>query len=260
MNKSYRHQLQRAKNRNTSHKEEIIMHFKNSSKYKKYDELFLGANFEKLLECRLNNAAREAIENKYQSDQSKILKPAIVKRYKDINLPATTCAYCGTTQDVKNLQLDHVLPKVTFKDLAIYKRNLVLSCSSCNGSWAQNYVNNDGKVKYHRFLHEITRVVEYKMDILEGEVIIKYVDLKIETEDNVDVDRLKSMTRKTDLSLTNMSDYILAIQEDYDSNGLEGVAMWLSEKERDLRRPSTNEHVKVVINAVKKYLDDVVNL
>lgn len=240
---------------NYENKDEIISHFDTAEKYEKYDELFLDENFNELLSGNLSTESQKAIVGKYKSDQHDILKPAVIQRYRDLKENPTICAYCGKTLDTNILQLDHVLPKETFKDLAIYKRNLVLSCGPCNGSLNDNYVNSSNQVKYHKFLHTIERTPIYKMEIIDEGVNINYVDLEIITDDNVDVEKLRGLTCVTDLSLTRLGEIIDEIQEYYDENGNGGLLQWYNDNERKLRLRSTNEHMKGLITAVATYLN-----
>lgn len=253
--RSKEHQIERAQNMNYENKEEIISHFETAEKYEKYDELFLTENFSELLNGNLSDESKEAIVGKYNSDQKKTLKPAVIQRYRDQDENPTICAYCGKTLDTNVLQLDHVLPKETFKDLAIYKRNLVLSCGPCNGSLNDNYVNSSNQVKYHKFLHTIERTPIYEMEIIDEKVNIYYVDLIIITDDNVDVEKLKELTCVTDLFLTRLGEIIDEIQEYYDENGNDGVLQWYDDNKRKLRLRSTNEHIKGLITAVATYLN-----
>lgn len=253
--RSKEHQIERAQNMNYENKEEIISHFETAEKYEKYDELFLTENFSELLNGNLSDESKEAIVGKYNSDQKKTLKPAVIQRYRDQNENPTICAYCGKTLDTNVLQLDHVLPKEKFKDLAIYKRNLVLACGPCNGSFNDNYVNSSNQVKYHKFLHTIERIPIYEMEIIDDKVNVRYVGLDIATDDNVDIEKLKGLTCVTDLFLTSMGETIDEIQLYYDENGDDGLSEWYNNNKAKLRLRRTNEHMKGLITAVATYIN-----
>lgn len=255
MNESRKHQIKRAENMKNC-KDEITNHFKKSPKYKNYDELFLAENFEELKFNKLSDEAKEAIKAKYQADQNKHLKPKIIERYKNENVSVTECAYCGCTQDTKSLQLDHVLPQSIFEDIAIYMRNLVLSCSSCNNKLDVHYISEDNKVKYHMFLHTLERISQFEMSIINNKIIFKPIGIEFMTDNNINTQQLNELSYIKDLSLTNTDAIQVELQLRYDEEGIEAIQFWYQYNKILLNIPSTNLHYKGIINAVGTFLEN----
>lgn len=80
------------------------------------------------------NRHREEINLKRRkSDKTKSPK-GISLRFKILARDNFTCQYCGRNvkDDGVKLQVDHILPKSIFPQLAKDKSNLITSCRECN--------------------------------------------------------------------------------------------------------------------------------
>jgi len=77
-------------------------------------------NNDKILEKKKK---RSWSRNFLNSKAWKLLRKEIMCEHKNI------CVYCGSTEQ---LNVDHILPKSKFKELALLKSNLQILCWTCN--------------------------------------------------------------------------------------------------------------------------------
>lgn len=77
----------------------------------------------KAIEITKKKKKRSWSKDFLNSKEWKLLRKEIMSEHKNI------CVFCGST---KQLNVDHILPKSKFKELALVKTNLQILCWTCN--------------------------------------------------------------------------------------------------------------------------------
>lgn len=167
---------------------------------------------------------REAIKNAYGEVQE-------TGRLKDLRsrlkLAPAHCPMCGfgPIQD-----LDHHLPKSIYKPLAIYPRNLVPSCSTCNKKKYTVAAGESSKHFFHVYLEslpdEIFFVADVALDPISGALRVEFSIQRPEAMSEELAQRLTFQADRLELNLrypkeinTYLSSLSVSLEDAYGEEG-----------------------------------------
>lgn len=192
--------------------------------YKKYD-LLLGQPDDDFKSINLSKQTNDALHNAYNEIQ---IGGRLSKLREEILLLVERCTYCGI---LPADELDHYLPKSTYKATSIYLKNLIPICHTCNNK-KRTAVNIGGNTSfYHAYFEKFPDEPFFisEIDFSDGTL---WANFKL-NKDNISDDlceKLNFQINRTDLETrlnkeinTFLFDIKESINDIFDTNGKNGV-------------------------------------
>lgn len=124
------------------------------------------------------------------------------------------CCYCKRELgfDIKDIEIDHIIPKSKYPNFTFEPKNLALTCPGCNTKKSTNSVLNKKIIKYpkngtaFKIIHAHYDIYEKHIKILEGLIYNAQSRKGSETITICELSRLQFIENKAKQIKTNNSD------------------------------------------------------
>lgn len=174
------------------------------------------------------------------------------------------CPICGIAPPV---ELDHFLPRSIFKPLAIYPRNLVPLCHSCNHTKLAGFGDQDDEAA--RFIHAYFDIIPDEQ-FLSAEIDMQHGALIVTFNVSVDAELPEGYARRLSRQITSLklndryerevniyiSSHAVALHLQHNAGGRESVASFLEFQARYERRRFYRNHWRpTLLSALAQHHD-----
>lgn len=166
--------------------------------FDEYDDRFIKNDFENLFPKGYNGQDKVDLLNLYSYSSQKMQELKIKLTTDESNRVMNTCQNCAIGEVGS---FDHYLPKDEFPEFVVNPKNLIPSCTKCNGSKSTTWLEA-GKRKFLNLYTDVLPVEQYlfvDLKVIVGEIEIEFI---IENRNHIDVakfDIIKSHYQKLNL-------------------------------------------------------------
>lgn len=163
------------------------------------------------------------------------------------------CPVCGIDPPS---ELDHHLPKGTFKPLAIYVRNLVPYCHHCNHTKGTYIPNNAAEEFFHPYFDQLPDVQFFSalIELEHGALVVEYgIDQAVQVEQGLktrlanQLERLRLNERFQREQNIYLAGHEVALFDAFKGDGKLGVRSFLSRQAEAERRRFHRNHWRPVL-------------